>query len=315
MALPAQVQAALDAADATLTAVNSAQTQDGGSADAATPPEAFQEVPTQEVVAPVAPPPATPDPFETKYKVLQGKYNSEVPELHRRVHGLETNLQQAIERLNDASKAKESAPEQRPTANPQDVENFGQDLVEMVTRVAGSSLGKLQQMLDSKFAAIETDIAKLKHSVSGTSQQIAVTAEQMFFTELGKAVPNYMDINDSVEFKQWLAEPDPVYGVPRQAALDRAQQQLNAQHVVAIFQAFAPPAPQAPAPDPVERQMSPRSTATPQVAPVNDKPVITTAQVTRFYDDVRRGMYRGKEAEAARIEQVINAALAEDRVR
>jgi hypothetical protein len=42
--------------------------------------------------------------------------------------------------------------------------------------------------------------------------------------------------------------------------------------------------------------------------------VITIQQVEAFYKDVQRGLYRGREAEMAQQEAVINAALAENRI-
>ena len=44
------------------------------------------------------------------------------------------------------------------------------------------------------------------------------------------------------------------------------------------------------------------------------KPIYTEAQIVSFYDARRRGEYRGREQEAAQIEQMINLAIAEGRV-
>jgi len=318
MALPNQVQAALDAADATLAAANAqagVEPQEDAFAAAAPPPEPALQAEQPPEAAPEAPPtPAKEDPFEARYKVLQGKYNAEVPELHKRVHSLETNLQDAIARLNEASKAKEVAKEQAPAAaDPKDVENFGSDLVDMVNRVASASIGQATRALEAKASALEAKIAAMTEQLKGTSQAVAVTAEQTFFDKLTKIVPDWEKVNANKDFLSWLAAADPVYGVPRQNALNMAQERLDADRAAAVFNAFIGPRQEKPKADPLESMVSPRGAATVAPAPT-DKPVFTQGQITKFYDDVNKGRYRGNEPEVARIEALINAALSEGRI-
>jgi len=321
MALPKQVEAALAAADATLAAANGTN-QDTAVLEA-TPaqddqpqPDPFQQAPQLEA-APETPPATAekPDAWEQRYRVLQGKYDAEVPRLHHQVRDLQTDLRAAIERMDAASKAKESVPEQPQVADPRDVENFGADLVDMVSRVASQAIGRASQVLDAKIAQFESQIAQLSDAMKGTTQQVAVTAEQSFFDRVTKLVPTWEQTNADPSFLAWLAEVDPVYGMNRQAALDRARSELNAEQAAAVFNAYLGPKKAAPkGPDPLDKHVSPRSASTAAPAPITDKPVITQAQVTAFYDAERRGAYRGNEAEFLRLEGIINAALAEGRI-
>lgn len=321
MALPKQVQAALDAADATLAGVNgqTAQTQP----DAGNPAPEVPLVPEPALQAPlraVAPEPPAPtrqadDVWEARYKSLQGLFNKEVPSLQHQVKTLQTDLAAAVERLNRASEQKEVAPEPQRAMDPKDIDSFGEDLVDMVQRVSTSVMGQVTRAFEAKFTQFDSAIAELQRTVQGTTQQVAISAEQAFFERVTKLVPAWEQTNADPGFLAWLAEVDPVYGLPRQAALERAQRELNPDRAAAVFQAYLGPKQAAPkAPDPLDRQISPKGAST--VAPTpTEKPVLTQRQITAFYDDVRRGMYRGKEAEAAQIEQVINAALSEGRVR
>lgn len=323
MALPQQVQAALDAADATLAAVNapanpaSDLSDDGqgnqGDAFAVAPPAPDPVVPA------VPSPPVAPegsqtpqnDVWEQRYRVLQGKYDAEVPQLHRRVHGLEANLNEAVERLNKVSEQR--TPEPPKATDPQDVENFGADLVNFVGRIAGQAVANAMPQFQAKTEMLEAQIGQLVKQLEGTHQQVAQSSEQLFFSNLSKLVPTWEQINADQGFLTWLAEADPVYGVPRQQALIAAQRALDVNRVAAVFNAYAVPRQPAPAPDPLANQVSPKSSATPTPAPVS-KPIIKQGDVTKFYDDLRRGVYRGNDAEAQRIEQIINTALAEGRV-
>ncbi|HEY6509735.1 MAG TPA: hypothetical protein VIY56_17050, partial [Vicinamibacterales bacterium] len=64
-----------------------------------------------------------------------------------------------------------------------------------------------------------------------------------------------------------------------------------------------------------EPQVSPRTSGNgaSQVQPAQPQ-VITIQAVEAFYRDVQHGLYRGRDAEMAQQEAIINAALAENRI-
>jgi uncharacterized protein YukE len=318
MALPQQVQAALAAAEATLAEVNAAPAAPSAElSQMAQQPSAVEPVATAEplVAAPAqtpAPPPQH-DAWEARYKTLQGLFNKQVPELQGRVKELEGSLTTAIERLNRASAEKEQALEPR-QADSKDVDAFGADLVEMVQRVAQAYLGRAAQAFDAKAAELEQKVDALSQALTGTRQTVAASVEETFFDRLTKLVPDWTAVNADQGFLAWLSQEDPVYGVPRQNALNVAREQLNVERTAAVFRAYTGPAKAVPTVDPLDKQVSPRGAATAAPTPT-ELPVVTQAQITQFYQELRQGRYRGNEAEAARIEQVINTALADGRVR
>jgi hypothetical protein len=241
-------------------------------------------------------------------------FNREVPGLQNQVKDLRSQLETAVARLNEAAdaKAKPSEPA-APVADPRDVENFGSDLVEMVQRTAERMFGRAASELQGQAARIEQRLAQLEQALQGTHETVAMTAEQSFFDRLTKMVPDWEQINANDAFLAWLAEVDPVYGHPRQSALNAAQQSMNAERAAAVFKAFAATQPAAPKPNAVARQASPKAAATAAPTP-QTKPVLTQQQVVDYYNAKRRGEYRGQEAEVQRIEAMINLAIAEGRV-
>ena len=319
MALPKQVQDALDAAEATLAEANGTQpTSTLEQLAAQTPGEPVAPVaPAEDQPAP-QPPPPTRDPEETweaRFRSLKGLFDQKVPELQREVKSLQTDLSVAIDRLNKASDVKEQTPQRaEPLVDPKDVDAFGSDLVDMVNRVANAVVQQASGVLMSKATALEAQVAKLVQQMDGATQTAAVTAEELFFDKMAKLVPEWEAINSDAKFLAWLAEIDPIYGLPRQNALDHARQTLNAERAAAVFRGFTGPRQvQAEKVDPLSKQVSPKGAAS--ETPTGSTPVvIKEADVVKFYDDVRRGAYRGREAEAARIEQVINIALQEGRI-
>ena len=315
MALPRSIQAQVEQANAVLAQANP-QPQEPQAEIAPEAPESQPQAPepTASTETPAQPTQPQPDVWEHKYKTLQGLFNREVPGLQNQVKDLRSQLETAVARLNEAAdaKAKPSEPA-APVADPRDVENFGSDLVEMVQRTAERMFGRAASELQGQAARIEQRLAQLEQALQGTHETVAMTAEQSFFDRLTKMVPDWEQINANDAFLAWLAEVDPVYGHPRQSALNAAQQSMNADRAAAVFKAFTATQPAAPKPNAVAKQVSPKAAATAAPTP-QTKPILTEQQVVEYYNAKRRGEYRGQEAEVQRIEAMINLAIAEGRV-
>lgn len=324
MALPAAIQAQVEQADAILAAMNAPQdgqtqnTEGGQAADPQTAPAASAS-PQAEPQAPASAQSVTgEETWERKFKSLQGIFNKEVPSLQNQVKDLTKRLELAVQQM-EASKA---APEPEPVAHkqeadPKDVENFGSDLVEMVQRTAERMFGGVASKVDAELMKLVNRIAEVERQLQGTAQTVALTAEEKFFDQVTKLVPNWEEVNQDPLFIEWLAETDPIYGQPRQAALNHARQTLDAQRVSNVFKAYLGPVSQQTqtTPNPVDKQVAPKtggSTGAPQAPAVQ---FITAKSVTDFYNDVARGRYRGREAEQQATEAAINLAIAEGRVR
>lgn len=258
-----------------------------------------------------APAPATPEPWEQRYRTLQGQYNAKVPALERQIQEMSEQLK--------ALQAKPAPQPETPAPNPKDVEDFGKDMVEMVHRNVEQQLAHFGRQFAGRLENVEKAVQTLSQGVQATSQTTAYTAEQMFFASLAREVPDYETINADPRFLGWLAEVDRIYGKPRQTALDDAAQNFDAARAAAVFRAFKeaiapPPAPVAPAPSALEMQVAPNASGGSQLPTPVEKPIFTDKQVNDFYNDVARGRFRGREQEQQRIEAAINLAAAEGRV-
>lgn len=322
MAVPPQVQAQLDAAEKMLAAANNpTPATPPEEAPPSTPPEpiatAPQAQPEPPIPAPTAPPKQDEETWEARYKALKGMYNKQVPELQQQVQALTNKLETAIQKMGEQSQVTQPQEPPAPTADPQDVDAFGEDLVNMVKRTAERMFGGAAKAMQTSLTQLSERMAQLEQRLEGTSQTVATTAEQAFVRRLTELVPNWEQVNEDERFKAWCLDTDPVYGIPRQRALSVAESNLNADHAAAVFKAYlgqttTPPTKQTP---PVDSQVSPRAVASAPPPAPSAKPVLTTTQVDLFYRDVAQGKYRGREADQQRIEQVINEALAEGRIR
>lgn len=279
------------------------------------------EPPTQaapaQAPAPAPAPVPTPAPaeqpnvWEARYKVLQGKYNAEVPSLAAQVRELREKLQTVT------AAPPPPAAEPKPTVDPKDVEDFGKDLVDMVTRNATRQIAQFASQYQGRLEAVEQAITRLTHGVTVASQTAAYTAEEQFLANLKREVPDFEAVNVNAQFIAWLAEKDPIYGRSRQDALNEASDAYDASRAAAVFKAFKQQfaAPPAPTPSALEAQVAPTASGGSLPAPAApSKPYLTTKQINDFYNDVARGRYRGREQENARIEAEVNLAVQEGRV-
>lgn len=318
--LPKRIQAQLEQADAMLSAANTAQAEPVNVAPVEPTPAPVEPVepPVAQAPAPTPAPQGDPEEkWEARYKTLQGMHNRNMEDMKTRLRAIEQQNEQLAAQLS----AQKTAPVPSASPDPKYADVFGQDLVEMVQRVAENMFGAAAKQIDDRLAAVE-------QKLTGTTKAVAQTAEDVFLARLKEAVPDYVEINGNQDFLDWLAEIDEVYGVPRQSALTSAAEALDVVRVANVFKAFKGLSAKAPAPTPVpptptppvrntaselERQIAPSTVASAPV-PTNQQQAFRVADVQTFYNDVRLGKYRGREQDAAAIEARINTALAEGRI-
>jgi hypothetical protein len=120
---------------------------------------------------------------------------------------------------------------------------------------------------------------------------------------LDQQIPGWRQINTSGPFLDWLNQIEPINNQPRGAMLRAAFNSGDAERVANIFRAYAA----AHGGARTTRSTSARSRH-------HSAPMISSADIERFYADVAKGRYTGREAEKERIEQQIIAAANANRI-
>lgn len=263
-----------------------------------------------------APAPAPAEDWQQKYRSLQGMFAQKTSELQSQNKQYESQLAQLQHQIEALSKARaqDDAAKAKAEADPKDVENFGADMVDMVQRYAERVFQAMATQFGSKVAELEGRLKGLEQQVSGVSDRTNLTLEQQFYATLNNLVPDWEETNRSEGWLKWLAEIDPVYGAPRQAALDAAHQKMDVERVAAVFKTFKasqPPKPQSA----LANQVAPNGAAASAPAAPGARPVLSSKFVEKFFSDVAKGRYVGRESEAAQVEAEINLAAAEGRIR
>jgi hypothetical protein len=261
-----------------------------------------------------------------KYRTLQGMYNAEVPRLHSQNKELSTKVQQ-MEQLLATLSAQTNAPRNAevvtdPLITDRDQEEYGESL-DVMRRVTREELIPVAQKIAQLDRIIQQLQINVVPQVNNLAQRQAVNSEQQFWTELTTYIPNWRDINNAPDFQSWLLEIDPLTGISRQTILEDAQRNLDVRRVGNFFRSWMEITGQAnvaqntnrqAAASELERQVTPgrsRNTGTPTNSNAKN---YTPDDIKTFFNDVRQGKYKGREAERDRIERDIFAAQRENRI-
>jgi len=244
--------------------------------------------------------PADEETWEHRFKVLTGKYSAEVPRLAADNRELKNQLKFLEKQLEDLKSGK--ATEKQSYVKPEEVEEFGEPLIDLIRRAAREEV-----------AAKEAEIDALKAKIDAFDSRTSKVVEVDFFEQLGKDVPDWVAINDDKNFHKWLDGYDELTGVRRQEMLSQAEQDRDARRVANFFKAFkkAGQSWAANASRKLESQVVPESNQA--VKPQPGKKIWTTQEIAKFYASVRSGNISDKDAVA--IEAEIHAAQLEGRIR
>lgn len=273
---------------------------------------------------PGAQPAAAPAAEDPRYRVLQGKYNTEVRELRGQVQDLMTMNRQLLTAMQSRPAAVPAVPPTPKTARERalaagftekEIEEYGEDLVNMMLRTAENIAGP-------QVAQLRQENARLASTVQTTVQNVSRNAADRFWDDLAEMVPDWAEINGSQEWLDWLQQPDVFSGRTRNDGLQSAFAEHNARRVAGIFEAFK-------AEDARARSTAPGSHVDPATLIAPGQPAASTPapagndaaatriwteeEVSQFYSAVRRGRLKGEEK--ARIEAEINAALRTGRIK
>jgi len=186
--------------------------------------------------------------YKQQYLVLQGMIKSDnarhADEIARLNQALEdatrtiTNLNSIVSSAQQSKKADEEgqdkgeatkAPDAQPTLKMEDFEGYGQEMSDLV-KLANQQAGEIRQ-LKGQIGTVEKQVGKV-------GQSIAESAEDRFYNDLDKAVPDYHAINEDKKWLEWLAQVDPLTGRNRQQFLDEAREAFDVKRVANFFKAF-----------------------------------------------------------------------------
>lgn len=325
MSLPEQLQKQVDEANAILEQVYPSEDKSSeGASESGEPTETQAEsnATSPQSEAPTQREDENSETYAQRWRSLQGVYNAtaqKARELEARTQNLEALIQTmqapAAPRQEIATKFLTDA----------DSTEYGNDMIDFAKRAAKEEIAPVL----SAVLELRDQISRLSGVAPVVNNLVAnqrVSAEEKFFGAIAKAVPDWERINFDTKFQEWLLTPDPMTGITRQTYLEDAQKSFDAARAVNIFNIWkqvtgVPPVAQQQdraqpnrAANELERQIAPGRSNVASAPPPSQERTWSTTDITQFYADVRRGAYKGREAERAELERDIFLAQREGRI-
>lgn len=254
--------------------------------------------PTEQPAQPEQPaaPAVSEETWEQRYKVLQGKYNAEVPSLQRDLRAL-TDKVKTLE-----VEAAKTPPEKLVKA--EEVDQYGEQFIDMVQRAAEEKFAPERQQLTAKIEELEARL----NTVAGAQDK---ATQANFFKALNDVAPDWEAVDADEAWQKWLGEYDPKARRQRQSLLDDALLAHDATYVASMISDWKA---QRQARTPNLASLAAPSTAKTNTPPAPAKKVWTKADVDAFYREAakpRNSKYTPEEV--VRIEQDIESAVREGR--
>jgi len=307
MAIPRAVEAAERRANELHAKAYTTEAPQGTETPAATPNATPAATPAP---TPAPAKPETEETWEVRYKTLAGKYNAEVPRLKQANDALQAQLDKAAQQHSDVTARLTALEKERsatPLVKPEEIESFGEPLVDLMRRVSREEAGRL-------LPTVNTDeIKSIKDDVETIRTSTARSAHDTFIERLTELVPDWQDVNVDPAFHAFLAEVDPMFGEERQVGLSRAQGAHDATRAARFFDAFkgASQTRAVAADAKMNSQVVPDTRAQGNLP--RGKVIFTRNEIAKFYADWRSG--RISDADAVAKEAEINLAISERRIR
>ena len=285
------------------------------------PEPAPQQEPVTQLGNPTPEQPISEESWEQRYKAMKGRFEAS----ERRIADLVSRLdaqQQVIDSLNTKLEAKAATPpasERKKLVTPEEEQDYGAEFLGVVAK-------KAREELDPEVAALREQVAMLQNQLADVGNYVATSTRAQMQAHLDSQVPEWRSLNTNPDFLAWLALPDPLSGDIRQKMLTAAYERNEALRVAAFFKGFLaeeaalnPATARQPAPVTAPKvdlaSFAAPGRAKSAAAPSSpEKPIISRADITKFYADVAAGKYEGRDSERQAFEKQIFAASRDNRI-
>lgn len=248
------------------------------------------------------------DRLSASHRVLKGKYDGEVPRLIGELRAAQAEISALKASLGGAPGGAATPPAKTPV----DRSEFADPMIRLVEDITSAATEPLKQEL----------AARKQRDDQHDQQEADKRAYDGMLNKLDRIVPNWKAINDSPVFQAYCTELDSTTGFLRQDELGDAIKRRDAADVAAFFTAFIAKAPPSKTetqntPDPrLAEQQVPGVTGSAARGGHAEKRTWTRAQVTGFYTAKSQGKFNHlTPAQLETIEADIYSAPSEGRVR
>jgi len=226
----------------------------------------------------------------------------------------EAQLQQRLAELQRgheaAAVAAMGAEELKRYVTPQQLQEFGEDHCRLIVAAVKAAAGELTR------SAVQGEVAQMRAELAQQRKAMERSQEAAFWSEVNARLPQWRQTNAEPGFLRWLGERDALAGRTRQEVLNEARAALDADRVVAIFNAWPQNQARAAGPRDATRRVMPNGKP-PASMPAESSGGQTVsrdwiAEQNRLY---AQGYYRRRQQEWQGVQDTIDRAAREGRIR
>lgn len=142
------------------------------------------------------------------------------------------------------------------------------------------------------------------------------SAYGIFLEKLGDLVPSFNEINVDPGFNKWMQAPDTFSGFPRKDLFHRAEAAGDVSRVAEFFAEYQQlvEKPSEKAQRTLEAAVAPTGSGAAEVTSNVKKPTYLMSEVDKFFTDVSKGKYKGRESLAKELENKYDQAFVDGRI-
>lgn len=193
----------------------------------------------------------------------------------------------------------------------EDIDTIGPEAVDIVKKAT-------KRATESAIDPLRKELEEIKAREAIEKQRKIEEARQNaysnFLSDLGRMVPDYKDLDVNPKFATYLNSLDPYTGELRMDAFRRAENYLDAERVADFFLEFREQQPKSKK-ELLEERITPEGSNGTQAPLTNKKQdTFTAKEVEKFYNDLTKGVYKGKRKEADELEARITRAYIEGKI-
>ena len=214
-------------------------------------------------------------------------------------------------------------------------QEYGNEILDVMGRRTMEIVGPEFAKLSNAVQQLMAENQQLKQQVGGVRTVVNQDASGRFYDTLDRELPDWENTNRDQEFVVWLENVDPFSGRLRKDLLGEAHRNNEASRVLNIIKGYRqeraavnptgnlqpsagngnganrPPSPQLE----LQNLAAPGRAKSGQPPTPPDQPFYTRSDINRFYADVTRGVYSGRDTEKAALEAQLFQAAREGRIR
>jgi hypothetical protein len=237
----------------------------------------------------------------------EGERNRQLQqEARAREQALQARIQ-ALERQQPA--AAMPVDELRRYVTERQLEEFGAEHCRMIVSAARAAGGELSR------GAVQEEVASLRSELAEQRTAVRRSQEAAFWSSINAALPRWRETNADARFLNWLGERDTMAGRTRQEVLNEAQQALDAERVIAIFNTWMQLQQRPAGARDASRRVIPNGK--PSAAQISEAPeqMVSRAWIAEQNRLHSQGYYRRRLGEWQAVQETIDKAAREGRIR